>query len=233
MPDLKVSILPSILPANDLVIDPLRPVFAASPASRRRYNASVAMRDIPSTASDQPVVRRREAEGKRSWGIRVSAQQARTSARIISAATPVISSAFSKFTSRAGVVDSRLTSMDFMVYILMFFCLLDDIAVIVSRLTDVETPRHQAEGRVQATLPHGMAGDAHHLHLHPPMRPPQLLCLLSPRGLAAAGAAVGGARRCVIQALARVEGVPTVGHELDMVAALPAEDEIVRRHAGR
>ncbi|KAH9021782.1 hypothetical protein EDB85DRAFT_2152166 [Lactarius pseudohatsudake] len=37
-----------------------------------------------------------------------------------------------------------------------------------------------------------------------------------------------GARRCVIQALAREERVPIVGHELDKVAVLPVEDEIVQ-----
>ncbi|KAH8991759.1 hypothetical protein EDB86DRAFT_2934348 [Lactarius hatsudake] len=39
----------------------------------------------------------------------------------------------------------------------------------------------------------------------------------------------GGAWRCVIQALAQGEGVPTVGYDLDKVAALSAEDEVVRR----
>ncbi|KAH9015554.1 hypothetical protein EDB84DRAFT_1443398 [Lactarius hengduanensis] len=33
--------------------------------------------------------------------------------------------------------------------------------------------------------------------------------------------------------LAREERVPIVGHELDKVAVLPVEDEIVRRHVGR
>ncbi|KAH9166154.1 hypothetical protein EDB89DRAFT_2076152 [Lactarius sanguifluus] len=53
----------SILPANDLAIDPFRPVSAASPASRRRDDgvlaqtfvvrlASVVMRDVPSAASE-------------------------------------------------------------------------------------------------------------------------------------------------------------------------------------
>ncbi|KAH8979673.1 hypothetical protein EDB86DRAFT_629120 [Lactarius hatsudake] len=34
LPNLKVSIIPSILPVNDLAIDPFRPVFAASPVPK-------------------------------------------------------------------------------------------------------------------------------------------------------------------------------------------------------
>ncbi|KAH9011142.1 hypothetical protein EDB84DRAFT_1583468 [Lactarius hengduanensis] len=41
----------------------------------------------------------------------------------------------------------------------------------------------------------------------------------------------GGVRQCAIQAMARGEGVPAAG--LDEGAALPAEDEIVRRIVGR
>ncbi|KAH9009078.1 hypothetical protein EDB84DRAFT_1681789 [Lactarius hengduanensis] len=94
---------PSILPANDLAVDPFCSVSsAASPASRIRddgvlaqtlvvHVASVAMRDVPSAAAKgrktkehpQPVeedVCRHEAEGKRFRpGFRVSAQQACTS----------------------------------------------------------------------------------------------------------------------------------------------------------
>ncbi|KAH9022840.1 hypothetical protein EDB85DRAFT_2151559 [Lactarius pseudohatsudake] len=69
LPDLKVSIIPSILPANDLAIDPFHPVSAASPAScddgvlaqTRRSRLFRRHGDVPSTASEQASERRRSS----------------------------------------------------------------------------------------------------------------------------------------------------------------------------
>ncbi|KAH9020788.1 hypothetical protein EDB85DRAFT_2152825 [Lactarius pseudohatsudake] len=69
LPDLKVSIIPSILPTNDLAIDPFHPVSAASPAScddgvlaqTRRSRLFRRHGDVPSAASEQASERRRSS----------------------------------------------------------------------------------------------------------------------------------------------------------------------------
>ncbi|KAH9165306.1 hypothetical protein EDB89DRAFT_311467 [Lactarius sanguifluus] len=181
--------------------------------------------------------------------------------------TPVLSSAFSKCTSRAGGADGHLTSL---------VCLLDDISVNASSchgrnrrsrpvshgLQTVRAPHAHANLReleCGPRCPYARLSRAFHTrtgrtprhfvrHLAAPRRSHRLIRASSYLGRQAEGRVRvagmagdvlpallinGGARRCVIQALARGEGVPTVGHELDKVAALPAKDEIVQCVVGQ
>ncbi|KAH9062526.1 hypothetical protein EDB83DRAFT_2675304 [Lactarius deliciosus] len=296
---------PSILPANDLAIDPFHPVSATSPASRRRDNgvfaptlvvhvASVAMCDVPSAALDKLAtifldVRGREAEGKGGFVLalnklasplkhlppmtvtlhsRSSVWYQRTDhlcyytgalLRLLKVYKPSWRRRRSPYIFRSTFLG--LVCVQCLLSAPRSVCLLDDIAVIVSW-----SPRAYEADEAGQYLTAYRQSECRTLTLiyeHLNEAPDVLLCTTlmgipganrmdaetlrasfgSSTKIARADTCLlvfgssllinGGARRCAIQALAQGEGVPTVGHELDKVAALSAKDRIVQRVVGQ
>ncbi|KAH8986630.1 hypothetical protein EDB86DRAFT_3246019 [Lactarius hatsudake] len=255
LPDLKVSIItpdPSILLA-DLAIDPS--YSATSPTSRRRDNgvfaptqaptlvvqvASVAMCDVPSAALEcrsQPVekdVRGREAEGKRSWGARVGAPQACLPTRRHRCQCVIVS--WSADEADQYLTAYRQSERRTLTLIYEHLTEAPD-ALLRTTLTGIES---EQDGRrdtscviwlLQSFTKIAQADTCLLVFESSGRR----TCSRGQHGWRCAPSSLlinGGAWRCVIQALARGEGRPTVGHELNKVATLPAEDEIVQRVVG-